>query len=395
MIIKNKYVDVIYRNEKSFGILIDSLALIPIIISETGDHIRDSILLLFKLLLPVVQNPEGFEIKIINSFLNNDILNKIMKDIDLSVSLKSNLIVRTEKKMIIQLFLFLYELSCRSENSSCSLEWKDRFYDLVKARKVLNDGNSFEYIAYLMYFEKHITTEDLKQFEIKYSIPFGLPDRNYVAKFSTKEFESFKISFKDMKKSPTESFAITSDFEGKNVISDDIREIKINKKNFYIHYPYYKGNLIVLGLNNDNNLGLVNSTSNHILSPRIHKQLDLDFIQIKACSQATFGLTAKGELYVTGKINPDLHYKTFTKFNKDLPDSKIVQMDFYQKNILVLTERGRFYIQGENEFDHLLPDNEYKEFTYLPRPHEDTEKVINFDLDIAHHFYITDNGKLY
>lgn len=169
-------VDVIYRNHEIFDILLTDLLYLLLQFSQDGDHKKDSIAIIYKLLVPVVFNSEDYHIQVKHAFLNNLTINALLEKYNFSVNINSNVTIPPENKMIIQMLILLKNLSRNQKEVLCRYQWRNEFTDLVQANTILSDDSKFEFVSYLLYYNEFIKGTEHDNQNVSVKVPKNLPD---------------------------------------------------------------------------------------------------------------------------------------------------------------------------------------------------------------------------
>ena len=266
----------------------------------------------------------------------------------------------------------------------------------------MKEMKKFDYISYLVYYEK-----DLTESERNTKIFAETLHNRYKGKFTSKlEFSGLKkMSVWVTSESGLEnisSVGFSNDPEGTNIlksignynISKSDNVVDITGKMWFIHYPFNPQRIMCFGYSYDYRLGN-NETGTTTSVPWEMVNFKISLKKLRSRSAFWVGLGTDNQIYWWGYRSDWSGYKyTMWKYEYTMPETKIIDMNWGYYNCVVLTEDHKIYIQGSWTGFHLdgLTKNY---FWYKPRPDEENEKVISFDVGYNYHIYVTDNGKAY
>jgi len=201
------------------------------------------------------------------------------------------------------------------------------------------------------------------------------------------------------------SVAITSDSKGENVlknifqkdITDNKTEVTIFSNACYVHYPYRQPKIIAFGDKDSNKLG-TEASSDPTKEPEVVPELFEDLKYLASHQNFAVALDSKGSLFETGnKTHFNTTYNKFTKHTvngfKENED-KLVKMVAGFENIVLLTEKGKIFIEGSNEQYQIDDSGDKYQFTEKKIPNDD-DPVVDVSAGRCHHLIVTKSGKLY
>ena len=198
---------------------------------------------------------------------------------------------------------------------------------------------------------------------------------------------------------------ITSDSKGENVlknifqkdITDNKTEVTIFSNACYVHYPYRQPKIIAFGDKDSNKLG-TEASSDPTKEPEVVPELFEDLKYLASHQNFAVALDSKGSLFETGnKTHFNTTYNKFTKHTvngfKENED-KLVRMVAGFENIVLLTEKGKIFIEGSNEQYQIDDSGDKYQFTEKKIPNDD-DPVVDVSAGRCHHLIVTKSGKLY
>ena len=401
--------ELIFELKHNFKKFLTMLFLVPCVFrsdTKLQKYVYSAIL---KIVVMVEQDIENYSREIKQDLLSLKIYKKLVESVnfvkDSSNSYEFKL--TDEHKLLFEIFLKFSEIHKASINQGIEpiYSYTEALLQMESCKIVLKERKKFEYIAYTMYLD------ELDEASKKSTIIHETQHNHYEPKISAcLRHEGFKkMLLKIQNSSELERFssvAITSDRKGENVldvfyqkdIDDSKTEVTIFSNSCYIHYPYRQPKIIGFGDKDSNKLG-TESSNEPTKEPEIVPALFENLTTLVSHQNFAVALDENGKLYHVGQKNTfNQQYSQFTEikvkgFKED--EDKLVKLVAGHENVIVLTKKGKIFIEGSNEQYQIDDQNDRYEFFEKKTPNEEDDPVIDIAAGRYHHLIVTKSGKLY
>ena len=308
-----------------------------------------------------------------------------------------------EQKMLFEIFQLIHKIDSYMKDTWSLYTYTDTLLELEKAKDILRGGKSFDMIAYSLYFNEDLSGP--QQHTKVYSGTFlHIINSRVSSKVCFEGFKKMTFRLEENGKVAADTFiGVSSDPYGENMIrkisqhdiNSDSTSAVIYSNQCYVHYPYIPSRVMGYGNGNSYQLGNKKTEDSSLLEEFF--DFDKPVKSIKSVNTVTIALDNDGKLYFCGyKPSFGNTNETMKEYTQKIPDSKIVDFDSSRSNLIVLTEEGKLYMEGNQGSFNMESDyGDKNELWYKARPDEDTEQVVSFKAGTHFHAYVTDNGKLY
>ena len=275
---------------------------------------------------------------------------------------------------------------------------------MEKCKTILKERKNFDMISYLMYLNG--LDDASKQSTIMVETVHNHFSPKVTACLKNEGFK--KMALKVQSGSELEkysSLAITSDSKGENVlnnifqkdIDDNKTEVTIFSNSCYVHYPYRQPKIIAFGEKDNSKLG-TDASTDPTKEPEIVPDIYENLKYLVSHNNFAAALDDKGVFYEAGqKDHFSQQWNRFSKvtvknFKED--EDKFVKLVAGTENIILLSKKGKIFIEGKNEGYQIDDQGDRYELIEKKTPNED-DPVVDVAAGRNFHLIVTKSGKLY
>jgi hypothetical protein len=393
----------IYENDQSFMNLFTVLIMIPLTFREEKDFNKQIYLTIYKLLSTIVEKPGKFSFELKKQILSCKILKDSFDKVNFEIKITDYNCLTNEQKILFEIYLLIRQLDDATPEYSSIFSYPAKILEIEKCKIILKEMKKFDMVSYLTYYEKELSEEEKKTVILEQTLHNRYKGK-VSAKFAYKGFKKMAVKVhEDSKLEGTSGIGFSTDPEGINIIKKITQtevdkkdtNVEINSTMFYIHYPYNPPKIMCWGYGYDYRLGNNNSGTT-TTAPEEMVNFTKPLKKLFARSGFVVGLGMDKKVYWCGYRSDWGGYKyTMTKYENTMPEEDIIDMRCSTYNCAVLTENHKIYIQGYCSNYHLENGSTKSYFWNKPRPNEEEEKVLDWDVGYNYHIYTTENGKCY
>jgi len=173
-----------------------------------------------------------------------------------------------------------------------------------------------------------------------------------------------------------------------------------------VHYPFRQPKILSFGDYNAGKLGL-DKTEGQTEEPMIVDSMHDPVVEICSVENYTIMVDDSGKLWKTGEKETmggkDTSFRAvdIAKVAADDKDrkpeeekDKIVKIGAGINNVVFLTKKGKIYIEGNDNGNHIKDGSAKHNFESKKLPSDD-DKVIDLSVGRDYHLIVTEKGKLY
>lgn len=263
---------------------------------------------------------------------------------------------------------------------------------------MLKEQKKFELLSYLLHLNN--LDEGIKSSTLISETFHNHKEIKITAGLKNKHFKKMKVQVSNSSElEKFSSVAITSDEKGSNIlqnifdkdIKDNKSDIEIFSNSCYVHYPFRQSKIICFGENSCYKLGNKKNTES-TETPEIVPDHYTDIVEIKSYKNFTCFLTKDGKLFRVGEKRSWGTMSDITRFGDD---KKVKNLYVGQKNIAILDEDNKIWIEGRNMSYNIDDESGDKNNLFEKKMPDENDKPVSIGVGRHYHFVITESGKLY
>lgn len=400
--------ELIFEEEKYFKKFITMLFLIPIVFRGDEKLKKYTYSAILKIVVMVQQDITNYSRKIKEDLLSLKIFKKLVECINYvkDASNSYNFKLTDEHKLIFEIFLKFSEIhkACISEGIEPIYTYTEPLLQMEACKVVLKERKLFEHIAYTMFIDQ--LDDSSKKSTILHETIHNHFEPKVTACLRHEGFKKMVLKIQGTSElEKYSSIAITSDKKGENVlknifqkdIDDNKTEVTVFSNSCYVHYPYRQPKIIAFG-DRDSNKLVTESSSESTKEPEIVPGLFQNLVSLAQHQSFACALDENGKFYKGGyKTHFSQTYNQFTEVqikNFKENEDKFVKMVAGYDNIILLSKKGKIYIEGSNEQYQIDDSGDKYELIEKKGPSDD-DPIIDVAAGRYHHLIVTQSGKLY
>jgi hypothetical protein len=352
--------DVVFKNETEFMNLMTVLLLIPMVFRGEKEYHKNVYMCIHKIINQIAKNPKRYGRKIKEDLMKLKQFKMMIEKCNFDVTVSSGVNLTNEQKLLFEIFLLLRKVDCNMEDFSSIYSYTDILLEMEKNKLILREAKKFDFISYLIYFERELS-HGQKMLKIYEETSHSMFEANISAGLTYSGFKKMMLKIDpESLIDPNSAIAISSDPEGHNIlnkidqkmISEESTITWIYTNTCYIHYPFNPPKIIAFGENTDYKLG--NGNTNTTADPIEMNDFYQSIKMLKARRNYTIALGTDDNLYYSGyKTSLTNYHYTMTKYEKKMPDERIVSLEAGSCNIVCLTTANKLYIEGTDTEFHI------------------------------------------
>ena len=400
--------EIIFEKEDIFKNLMSMLLLIPCVFRGDAKLQKMVYLTILKIVVLIEQNVNDYSARIKQDLLSLKIFKKLVESVefDKDSGNSSTFKLTDEHKLLFEIFLKFSSIHKASFKDGIEpiYTYKQSLLDMEKCKQVLKERKEFDMISYCMYLK------DLDDASKQATIINETQHNHYAPKITARiNHAGFKkMEVKIQTGSELEKYssvAITSDKKGENVLKNIFQkdidgnstDITVYNNACYVHYPYRQPKIIGFGEKDSSKLA-TESKNEPTLEPEIVGELYKNLKFLISHKNFVVALDKEGNYYEAGQH--DYFSTTNTTLTKTVikgakpEEDEFVKLAASVTNVILLTKKGKIFIEGKNEGYQIDDQSDKSEFFEKKIPNEE-DPVVDVAAGNNFHLIVTKSGKLY